>query len=97
MASHTSLLADVVRLAHRAADVREYSLRAARVLARAVPFDGVCVLTMDPATLLPTGEVAENGLPPAAFARLTELELRGEDVNAFGAPRWSAGPRPGVP
>ena len=30
---------------------------------RAVPFDGSCLLTFDPATLLPTGEVVENGLP----------------------------------
>jgi hypothetical protein len=38
------------------------------VLARAVPFDGVCVLTMDPTTHLPTGEIVENGLPAAAMA-----------------------------
>jgi DNA-binding CsgD family transcriptional regulator len=64
---------------------REFSLGAARVLARAVPFDGVCVLTMDPDTLLPVGEVVEHGLPPAAFARMTELEQAGEDFNAFRA------------
>ena len=43
------------------------------------------MLTMDPATLLPTGEVVENGLPPEATARMTEIEMRGEDVNAFVA------------
>ena len=68
---------------HRGADVRDFALGAARILARAVPFEGVCVLTMDPATLVPTGEVVENGLPPAAFARMAEVELRGEDYNAF--------------
>jgi DNA-binding CsgD family transcriptional regulator len=76
---------DLVRLAHRGTGVREFSLAAARRVARAVPFDGVCVLTLDPATLLPTGEVVEHGLPPAAIARMTEIELRGQDVNSFGA------------
>jgi DNA-binding CsgD family transcriptional regulator len=89
-ASSARLHADLVRLAHRGAGVREYSLRAARVLARAVPFDGLCVLTMDPATLLPTGEVVENGLPPAAIARLTEIEMGEADFNAFGALARSA-------
>jgi DNA-binding CsgD family transcriptional regulator len=68
---------------HRGADVREFAFGAARILARAVPFDGVCVLTMDPATLVPTGEVVDNGLPPAAYARMAEIELRGEDFNTF--------------
>ena len=48
-----------------------------------MPYDGVCVLTMDPATLLPTGEVVENGLPPAATERLTEIELSEPDYNKF--------------
>ena len=58
-----------------------------------MPFDGVCVLTMDPATLLPTGEVVENGLPPAATARMTEIEFRGEDFNSFDALARSGGAR----
>jgi len=85
VASPERLRDDLVRLLHRGADVREYSLGAARVLARAVPFDGICVLTMDPATLVPTGEVVENGLPREATARMSEIEMRGRDVNAFGA------------
>src|SRR3954451_15318428 len=79
------LRGELVRVAHRARGVHEFSLAAAGRIARAVPFDGVCVLTMDPATLLPTGEVVEHGLPPAAMARMTEIELRGEDVNSFRA------------
>ena len=47
--------------------MRDFALGAARILARAVAFEGVCVLTMDPATLVPTGQVVENGLPPAAI------------------------------
>ena len=74
---------DLVRLLHRGADVREFALGAARVLSRAVPYEGVCVLTMDPATLLPTGAMVENGPPTAAYPRLKEIEFRGEDFNAF--------------
>jgi DNA-binding CsgD family transcriptional regulator len=68
---------------HRAAGVREYSQAAARIVGRAVGFDGVCVLTLDPATLVPTGQVVKNGLPPAAIARMQEIELRGADYNVF--------------
>jgi DNA-binding CsgD family transcriptional regulator len=74
---------DLVRLVHRGADVRDFSLGAARILARVVPFDGVCVLTMDPATVLPTGAVLENGPPTDAYPRLSENEFRGEDFIAF--------------
>jgi DNA-binding CsgD family transcriptional regulator len=76
---------EIVRLVHRGMDVRSFALAAARALRRAVPFDGVCVLTLDPASLLPTGEVVENGLPAAAMARLTEIEIRESDYNKFDA------------
>jgi hypothetical protein len=85
VATSERLRGDLVALMHRGAGVRDFSLGAARILARAVPFDGVCVVTMDPATLLPTGEVVENGLPAAATARMSEIEIGGEDVNSFGA------------
>ena len=79
------LRGDVVSLLHRSGGVRDFSLGAARILARAVPFDGFCVVTMDPATLLPTGEVVENALPKAATARMAEIEIGGEDFNSFSA------------
>jgi len=65
--------------------VQDFSRAVTRVLRRAVPFDGVCLLTVDPATLLPTGEVVEDGLPAAAMIRLTEIELREPDFNKFTA------------
>ena len=65
--------------------MRAYSLAASRLLQRAVAFDGVCVLTLDPATLLPTGEIVEHGLPPEATLRMAAIEVRGGDVNAFSA------------
>jgi DNA-binding CsgD family transcriptional regulator len=76
---------ELTRLLHRDGTVREFSLAAGRALARAVPFDGLCVLTLDPATLLPTGEVVEHGLPAEATARMAEIEIRGHDVNGFSA------------
>jgi DNA-binding NarL/FixJ family response regulator len=74
---------EIVRLAHCGLDVRGFSLGSATALRRAVPFDGVCVLTIDPATVLPTGEFVENGLPPEAARRLAEIELGEPDVNKF--------------
>jgi DNA-binding CsgD family transcriptional regulator len=74
---------EVVRLVHRSADTGQLAREISRVVRRAVPFDGMCLLTMDPATLLPTAEVVENGLPASAAARLTEIELREPDVNKF--------------
>jgi len=76
---------DVVRLVHRNLGVRDFSRAITRTLGRAVPFDGVCLLTIDPATLLPTGEIVEDGLPAAAVIRLTEIELREPDFNKFTA------------
>lgn len=76
---------DLVHLVHQGHGVRDFALRAARILRREVPFDGVCVLTLDPATLLPTGEVMENGLPASARSRLTEIEFAEPDFNKFDA------------
>jgi DNA-binding CsgD family transcriptional regulator len=76
---------ELVRLGHRGLGVRDFSLRAARALGRVVEFDGVCVLTLDPATLLPTGEFVENGLPVETTPRLTEIELGEADYNKFTA------------
>ncbi len=76
---------DLDRLAERGWGVRDYSLEAARIVGGAVPHDGVCMLTMDPDTRLPTGEVVEGGLPSEATRRMAAIELRGQDVNAFQA------------
>jgi DNA-binding CsgD family transcriptional regulator len=74
---------EVVRLSHSGLGVREFSLAAARILGRVVPFDGVCVMTMDPATLLPTGHVIVNGLPDETTPRLAEIESMEPDFNKF--------------
>ena len=65
--------------------MQDFSRAVTRILGRAVPFDGICLLTIEPATLLPTGEIVEDGLPAAAMIRLTEIELREPDFNKFTA------------
>ena len=75
--------ADIDRLVPRGLSVADFSRAVTRILARVVPSDGTCVVTVDPATLLPTGEVVENGLPAAATLRLTEIEIREPDFNKF--------------
>ena len=82
-ATRARVRADIVRLLHRGADLPDLVHAFGRILRRAVPFDGVCLLTVDPATMLPTNEVVENGLPPSARARLTEIELGEPDFNKF--------------
>jgi DNA-binding CsgD family transcriptional regulator len=77
--------ADIARLVHRGLDLPGFARAAARIVERVVPFEGTCLLTIDPATMLPTGEVVEHGLPAAAMVRLTEIELGEPDVNTFVA------------
>ena len=74
---------DVVRLVHRGVGLDDLTHDLAGLLRRAVAVRGTCLLTVDPGTLLPTGEVVENGLPPTARARLTEIELGEPDFNKF--------------
>src|SRR3954468_12945654 len=77
------LRGDLVDLLHRADDLREFSRRASRLVRRSVPFDGVCLVTLDPATALPTSEFTENGLPADALPRMARIEVDGKDVNTF--------------
>jgi DNA-binding CsgD family transcriptional regulator len=77
--------ADVLGNVHHDLGVEDFSRTVTKILGRAVPFDGFCVLTMDPATVLPTGDTMDNALPPDAIARLIEIELQEFDVNSFSA------------
>jgi hypothetical protein len=40
-------------------------------------------MTLDPATMLPTAEYVENGLPAAEMLRLIEIEVRAPDLNKW--------------
>jgi DNA-binding CsgD family transcriptional regulator len=72
---------EIVRLAHTAKDLPEFASNAARVLRRAVPFDGVAIVALDPATALPVGKWVENSVTGSAGMRLAEIELHETDVN----------------
>ena len=74
---------EIDRLVHRGLGSRDFALALARSLRRAVPYDGVCVLTIDPATHLPTSDLSLNALPADALPRLTEIEIRETDYNKF--------------
>ena len=76
---------DISRLVHRDLDLAGFASQVTAVLRRAVPGEGTCLLTLDPATLLPTGEVVHNGLPPDAMPRLAEIEQREPDFNKITA------------
>ena len=82
---------DIVRLVHRTTGVHRLARDMTRILERAVPFDGVGLLTVDPATLLPTGEVVDarlgvsDGVVLETWPRFIEIELREPDFNKFHA------------
>jgi DNA-binding CsgD family transcriptional regulator len=74
---------DLGRLVQRNLDLHDFARQATSLVKRVVPSDGTCLLTLDPATLLPTGEVVDNALPPETTPRLAEIELGEPDVNKF--------------
>jgi DNA-binding NarL/FixJ family response regulator len=74
---------DMVRLVHRTTGVPDLALEIRRVLERAVPFEGACLMTLDPANLLPTIGVAKNALNPELLPRYFDIELREPDFNKY--------------
>ena len=82
-ATRARVRGDIERLVHRGVGLGELVGTVSRTLHKAVPFDGTCLLTLDPATLLPTGELTDHALPPPASRRLGELELTEPDFNKF--------------
>jgi hypothetical protein len=82
---------EIVRLVHRTTGGHDFARDVKRVLERAVPFDGVGLLTVDPATLLPTSHFLEgrvgvsNGVYRDLVTRFIEIELREPDFNKFRA------------
>ena len=82
---------DIVRLVHRTTGVHDFAWDVKRILERAVPFDGVGLLTVDPATLLHTSEIiyarvaVSSGVYPELAPRFVEIELREPDFNKFHA------------
>ena len=67
-------------LSHRGLGVVGFFEAAAAQLHRAVPFDGACWVTMDPATLLVTGHLQHGPFEPDDVPRLAHYEYRAQDV-----------------
>jgi hypothetical protein len=65
---HDRLRDTISRLIHRGLGVEDYWRAVSDALDGAVPSEGSCLMTMDPATMLPTAEFVENGLPADAIA-----------------------------
>ncbi|MEV6682122.1 LuxR C-terminal-related transcriptional regulator [Streptomyces erythrochromogenes] len=57
--------------------------RVADIVPAVVGADGVCGLTLDPATLLHTGGFHHGGVPHTHLPRLLQIEYGEEDVNQF--------------
>jgi DNA-binding CsgD family transcriptional regulator len=74
---------EIARLVRRTTGVHCLAREVTRVLEREIPFDGLSLATVDPATLLPTGRVATTGIGPDLLPRLVETELRDPDFIEF--------------
>jgi DNA-binding CsgD family transcriptional regulator len=80
---HDQLRDTISRLVHRGLGVEDYWRAVSAALDGAVPSEGSCLMTMDPATMLPTAEFVENGMPADAISRLVEIELREPDYTKW--------------
>lgn len=80
---HDQLRDTISRLVHRGLGIEEYWRAVSEALDGAVPSEGSCLMTMDPATMLPTAEFVENGMPADAISRLVEIELREPDYTKW--------------
>ena len=73
------------RAAATAQDARELFGGVATALRKAMPLDGWCGHTLDPATSMVTGGDAREGYLPELVPRLLEIEYVDGDVNPFHA------------
>jgi hypothetical protein len=77
---------EIIRLAHQTTGVHRLARDMTRILKRAVSFDAASLLTVDPATLLPTSEVVDarlgvsNDVDPQML-RFIEIELPEPDFS----------------
>jgi len=76
---------EVVRLSARGLDVSGFFEEAGSIIRKAVPFDGFCSMTVDPATMLLTSHIAHDSVRPEDVAGLARNEFLEEDVNKFDA------------
>jgi DNA-binding CsgD family transcriptional regulator len=83
---------DVVRLSARGLEIADYFQEAGRILRKAIPFDGFCSMTVDPATMLLTSHIAHDSVRPEDVPQLGRNEFLEEDVNKFAV--LARAPRP---
>jgi DNA-binding CsgD family transcriptional regulator len=76
---------EIVRLVHRSTGQRRLAWDVLRVLNRTVAFDGAYLLSVDPATVLPTGRIVSCAVDLDLTPRLIEIELREPDFIKFSA------------
>jgi DNA-binding CsgD family transcriptional regulator len=74
---------DLIRLTHRGLARTEFVLRAAELLGEAVPFDGACWHTVDPATRLITSHY--TNLSGEGFRYICRNEYLQDDVSKFAS------------
>jgi hypothetical protein len=75
---------DLLRLSVRGRSVPAFFEESGRALRAAIPFDGFCSTTLDPATMLLTSHVAHDSVRPQDVPGLARNEFLEEDVNKFG-------------
>jgi DNA-binding CsgD family transcriptional regulator len=73
----------LVRVAESSANPLALFGEVAEVLREAMPLDGWCGHTLDPATAMPTGGDSREGYKQELVTRLLEIEYRVGDVNPF--------------
>ncbi|NUP53505.1 MAG: helix-turn-helix transcriptional regulator [Catenulispora sp.] len=91
-ATHARVRDELVKLVHQGLPTPDFARAVGDALARAVPAEGTCLMTTDPATTLPTAEFAEKGLPAEDLLRLVEFDAQGQDFNTWG--QLAQAPRP---
>jgi hypothetical protein len=63
-AAYARVRDDIGRLVRRGLPVPEFARAVGSALLRAVPAEGTCLMTLDPATMLPPPSSSRTGCPP---------------------------------
>jgi DNA-binding CsgD family transcriptional regulator len=81
--SPRSLLREVQRACHDTSGAVAIECAVTERLHHAVPFDAWCALTIDPASVLPTGGFHDYGVPAPLLPRLVQIEAHADDPLAL--------------
>lgn len=85
MASTESLTTAVERICRTTSGAVAIERAVAELLHDTIGFDAWCAITIDPASLLPTGGYHEHGIPFELAPRLLEIEVHGQDAMTWPA------------